>query len=177
MTLRRLCLLFALLVFTQDASAEMPTLKKEVCIRAPIEAVWNAWTTADGLAFISSKSNIDLRISGPYEWFLDGEPDEFGKRGGEGSHVLAYLPEKMIAFSWTFPPAVPELRNADERTQVIVLLDDLEEHVHVRLYAHGWQEGEPWQRGWDYFDRAWRYVLDAMKQHLENPEQADATTS
>ena len=177
MTLRRLCTFCALLALTQGASAEMPILTKEVCVHAPIEAVWNAWSTADGLVFISSKSNIELRIGGPYEWFLDGEPDELGKRGGEGSHILAYLPNKMIAFSWTFPPAVPELRNADERTQVVVLLDDAEGHVHVRLYAHGWQEGEPWQRGWEYFDRAWGLVLDAMKQHLENPGQADTTTS
>jgi uncharacterized protein YndB with AHSA1/START domain len=174
--LRGLLVVFTLIVFVSGAHAEMPILKKEVCIRAPIEAVWNAWTTADGLAFLSPKSNIELRIGGPYEWFLHLEADENGKRGGEGSHILAYLPNRMIAFSWTFPPAVPELRNADERTQVIVLLDETDGQVHVKLYAHGWQEGEPWQRGWEYFDRAWGQVLDRMKSHLEAIEQTEATT-
>ena len=47
-------------------------------------------------------------------------PDEQGRRGSEGSKVLAWLPEKMIAFSWTFPPDVPELRYAGEMTQVVV---------------------------------------------------------
>jgi len=146
----------------------MSILTKEVSIRAPLDAVWNAWTTEEGLAFISSESNIELRLNGPYEWFLDGEPDNRGKRGGEGSHVLAFLPQKMLAFSWTFPPDVPELRNADERTQVVVLLDeDGEGLVHVSLYAHGWRAGEPWQRGRVYFDRAWGLVLDRMKAHLE----------
>ena len=144
-------------------------LEKEVSIRAPLDAVWNAWTTNEGLAFLSPESNIELRIGGPYEWFLAGEPDANGKRGGEGSHVLAFLPQKMIAFSWTFPPDVPELRNADERTQVVLLFDESSDgFVHVRLYAHGWQDGEPWQRGWAYFDKAWGFVLDAMKQHLES---------
>ncbi|MBU2677698.1 MAG: SRPBCC domain-containing protein [Gammaproteobacteria bacterium] len=147
----------------------MPILEKEVSIRAPLHAVWNAWTTEEGLAFLSPKSNIELRIDGPYEWFLDNEPDEQGKRGGEGSHVLAFLPQKMIAFSWTFPPAVAELRNADERTQVVVLFEESNDGaVQVSLHAHGWQDGEPWQRGWDYFDSAWGFVLDAMKQHLES---------
>ena len=155
----------------------MRMLTKEMCIHAPIDAVWNAWTTADGLEFLSPKSNIELRIGGPYEWFLHLDADKQGKRGGQGSHILAYLPNRMLAFSWTFPPAVPELRNADERTQVVVLFDEADEHVHVRLYAHGWQEGEPWQHGWEYFDRAWGLVLDEMKKHLENSEQKDLTTS
>ncbi|MBT8088939.1 MAG: SRPBCC domain-containing protein [Gammaproteobacteria bacterium] len=147
----------------------MPMLEKEVSIQAPLDAVWNAWTTEEGLAFLSPESNIELRIGGAYEWFLDGEPDEQGKRGGEGSHVLAFLPQKMIAFSWTFPPDVPELRNADERTQVVVLFNEGSDGlVHVKLHAHGWQDEEPWERGWAYFDSAWGYVLKAMKQHLES---------
>ncbi len=151
-------------------NADMSILKKEISVRAPLEDVWHAWTTAEGLQFISGKSNVELRTGGPYEWFLDLEPDEHGKRGGQGSQVLAFLPRKMIAFSWTFPPDIPELRYADERTQVVVLFDENGDgQVHVSLYEHGWQEGEPWQRGWEYFDRAWGAVLDALKQHLESP--------
>jgi len=149
-------------------AAVTPILRKEISIRAPLEEVWNAWTTAEGLAFISSDSNIDLRVGGPYEWFLGGEPDDYGIHGSEGSHVLAFLPQKMLAFSWTFPPDIPELRYANKRTQVVVLFDeDSEGLVHVRLQALGWQEGEPWQHGWEYFDNAWGAVLNAMKQHLE----------
>lgn len=175
MPLWRLCMLFVVLTLASAVRADMRILTKEVCIRAPIEAVWNAWSTAEGLAFLSPKSNIELRIGGPYEWFLHLEPDDQGRRGGQGSHILAFLPGKMIAFSWTFPPAVPELRNADERTQVIVLFDAADEHVRVSLFAHGWQEGEPWQRGWEYFDRAWGRVLDAMKKRLENLDQPETT--
>lgn len=160
----------ALAAYNVDTgNADMSILKKEISVRAPLEDVWRAWTTAEGLQYISGKSNVELRIGGPYEWFLDLEPDDHGKRGGQGSRVLAYLPQKMIAFSWTFPPSIPELRYADERTQVVVLFDeDGDGQVHVSLYEHGWQEGEPWQRGWEYFDRAWGAVLNALKQHLES---------
>jgi uncharacterized protein YndB with AHSA1/START domain len=147
----------------------MLILEKEISVRAPLEKVWHAWTTEAGLRFISGKSNIELRIDGPYEWFMDSETDDRGMPGSQGSHVLAFLPEKMLAFSWTFPPDIPELRFADERTQVVVLFEeDGDGLVHVRLYEHGWQEGEPWRRGWEYFDKAWGVVLTAMKQHLES---------
>ena len=48
-------------------------LSKEILVEAPIEEVWHAWTTAEGLRFVSAKSNVDLEIGGRYEWFLDLE--------------------------------------------------------------------------------------------------------
>lgn len=172
MAYRNLLLTCVALLGFSAVRAETPALEKEASVKAPLADVWHAWTTAGGLAFISEKSNVELRIGGPYEWFLDLEPDARGKRGGEGSQILAFLPLKMLAFSWTFPPSIPELRDADERTQVVVLFDECDDGVvQVRLYAHGWQDGEPWQRGRAYFDKAWGAVLGAMKKHFESGDQ------
>jgi uncharacterized protein YndB with AHSA1/START domain len=100
---------------------------------------------------------------------MDSPPDNKGRRGSQGSNVLAFLPQKMLAFSWTFPPDIPELRYADERTHVVVLFEeDGDGQVHVRLHELGWKDGEQWQRGWEYFDKAWDSVLLAMKRHLES---------
>lgn len=162
----------AAVLATTDKSvtaATMPILHKEISVRAPLDEVWSAWTTAEGLAFVSSKSHVELRVGGAYDWFLDGEPDDYGVHGSEGSHVLAFLPREMLAFSWTFPPDIPELRYADKRTQVVVLFDeDSKGHVNIKLQALGWQDGETWQRGWEYFDKAWGAVLTDLKQHLES---------
>ncbi len=141
---------------------------KEVTVNAPLDAVWQAWTTAEGLTFVSAKSNVELRRGGPYEWFLDLPPDENGKRGGEGARILAFHPMQMLAFSWTFPPAVPELRNADETYQVIVYFkDNGDGTITVQLNAHEWQEGATWDRGWEYFDSAWDSVLERLRAHFE----------
>jgi uncharacterized protein YndB with AHSA1/START domain len=146
-------------------------LRKEVVVRAPLEQVWRCWTTEEGLGFVSGKSNVKLEIGGPYEWFLDGPADERGRRGGEGARVLAFLPREMLAFSWTFPPAVPELRLNDETTQVVLLFDDLGDgRVRLRFAQHGWGTGEAWDAGWDYFDRAWSYVLERLRAHLEDAD-------
>jgi uncharacterized protein YndB with AHSA1/START domain len=143
---------------------------KQIDVAASLDDVWTAWTTAEGLRFVSEKSNVELRRGGPYEWFLDLPPDENGKRGGEGARILAFHPKQMLAFSWTFPPAVPELRNADETYQVVVYFTENDDGtVRVQLNAHEWQDGEPWDRGYEYFDRAWTAVLDHMKQSLEAP--------
>ncbi len=143
-------------------------LVKEVTINATLDEVWHAWTTEEGLRFISAKSNVELRRGGPYEWFLDLPHDENGRRGGEGARVLAFLPKEMLAFSWTFPPSIPELRNAHETTQVVVRLTKLGDgRVNVQLIAHEWREGEAWDAGYAYFDNAWQRVLSALKAHLD----------
>lgn len=168
--MRTLTFAIILLIGHSAIAEDERILTKAIDVEAPIEAVWNAWTTEKGLSFISGKSNVELTVGGPYEWFLDLEPDKNGRRGGEGSQILAWLPRRMLAFSWTFPPDVPELRDAEETTQVVVFFDDLGDgRVRVRLYKHGWQDGEPWQRGWDYFDSAWSIVLDRLKSELEKP--------
>ena len=143
-------------------------LRKEITIHASLDRVWHSWTTADGLVPVSAKSNVELRAGGPYEWFLSGDPDENGLVGGQGSKVLAFLPQEVLAFDWTFPPSVPTLRAARAKTQVIVQFDQPENGVvRVRFAQLGWQDGEDWDRGYAYFDKAWDWVLAEMKKNLE----------
>lgn len=154
------------------------TLRKQITIQAPIASVWRAWTTEEGLAPVAGTCRVELRIGGPYEWFLMGEPDAFGLRGGEGSQVLAFLPHEVLAFDWTFPPSIPSLRGARAKTQVVVQFEELEPDpesgrespaVRIHFAQHGWQEGEDWDQGYAYFDRAWTWVLETMKKSLETP--------
>ncbi len=159
-------LIVALVSVTAVASERV--MVKEVTVNASLDVAWHSWTTAEGLEFVSAKSNVELRRGGPYEWFLDLPPDENGKRGGQGARVLAFHPKRMLAFSGTFPPAVPELRNADETYQVIVYFkDNADGTVTVQLNAHEWQDGEAWDRGWEYFDKAWDSVLSRFKASFE----------
>ncbi len=143
-------------------------LRKEITINASLDRVWQAWTTAEGLRPVAGTCNVELRVGGPYEWFLDLEPDENGLRGGEGSRVLAFLPGEVLAFDWTFPPSIPLLRGARAKTQVVVQLDQPEEGlVRIRFAQLGWQSGDDWDRGYAYFDKAWGWVLAQMKASLE----------
>lgn len=154
------------------AAAADHVLSKEVVVPAPIESVWQSWTTAEGLRFISSESNVELEIGGPYEWFLDLEPDSRGKRGGEGARVLVFLEPQLLAFTWTFPPDIPELRYSGTTTHVLVRLEAVDDQsTRVRLDQAGWKAGPAWDRGLAYFDRAWSYVLGALREHHEQPSR------
>jgi len=142
-------------------------LRKEITIAAPVERVWAVWTDPEAMTFVSVESNIELRVGGPYEWFLDLPPDEDGRRGGEGCRVLAFLPYRVLAFDWSFPPSIPSLRRSQAKTQVVVRFEEAGAGTRLRFSQIGWQEGEEWDAGYAYFDDAWDYVLQAMAQHLE----------
>lgn len=145
----------------------LPALEKEILIRAGVDLVWRAWTTEDGIRFLSPDSNIDLVPGGAYELFLHLPPDELGRRGAEGSRVLTVLPRELLAFEWTFPPSITRLRREGARTHVIVFFEPVGEHVRLRLVQYGWEDGPEWRAGYEYFDEAWGQVLSAMKAHLE----------
>jgi uncharacterized protein YndB with AHSA1/START domain len=86
-------------------------VRKEVVASAPIEQVWEAWTTEPGVVtFFAPKAKIDLHPGGRYEmYFLVDAPA--GSRGGEGCRVLELDAPERFVFSWNFPPAIPELRD------------------------------------------------------------------
>ncbi len=150
-------------------AVENPTetvLRKEVVIAAPLAEIWRCWTTSEGVkSFIAADANVQLRVGGPYEWYFSMEAPA-GERGSEDCRVLSFLPMEMLSFEWNAPPQFGERRYI--KTRVVVQFDEFEPgKVRVALSQLGWGEPEQWQEIYDYFDRAWGYVLGALKKHLE----------
>jgi uncharacterized protein YndB with AHSA1/START domain len=135
----------------------------EVVVDAPIEQVWQAWTTREGAeTFFAPRCIIDLRPGGKYEMLFDLEAEP-GKQGGEGVVLLAIQPPRMLSFSWNAPPELAEIRK--QRTHVTVLLESLgPAQTKVMLRHDGWGEGAGWDAAFEYFERAWkRVVLPRLK--------------
>src|SRR5688572_2425944 len=92
-------------------------LEFEAIVNAPVNEVWKAWTTNEGVqTFFAPKANIDLRPGGSYEiLFMPNSPA--GQRGAEDLHVLSFLPEQMLSFEWSAPPQLAHAR--PERNWVV----------------------------------------------------------
>jgi uncharacterized protein YndB with AHSA1/START domain len=135
-----------------------PPLEFEEIIPAPIEAVWQAWTTKEGTrTFFAPQCTIDLRPGGAYEMYFDLEAP-IGLRGGEGCVVLAIEEPNMLSLSWNAPPEL--LRIREHHTHVTIYLEALEgKRTLVTLIHDGWGIGKDWQRDREYFARAWGQVV------------------
>jgi uncharacterized protein YndB with AHSA1/START domain len=62
--------LFLLTLACADFAAAMPpdrTIQKEVVVNAPIEAVWKAWTTSEGVAtFFAPEAVVEPKPGGAF---------------------------------------------------------------------------------------------------------------
>lgn len=133
-------------------------------IDAPAAEVFRLWSTEDGVVqFFPNAAKIELIPGGAYEmYFLLDAPE--GSRGSEGCTVIEFEEGRHLAFTWNFPPSIPSIRH--EQTRVDITLTPLgPERTRVELLQTGWRCGKDWNQGYDYFSKAWRTVLDRLKEH------------
>lgn len=153
--------------FAQPATDRL--LEKEVMVEGSRARVWKAWTTSDGLkSFFSDANRVELRIGGPFEIYFSKDPPP-GQRGSEDCKILSFLPERMLSFEWNAPPQLGAMR--DKRTHVVLTFEQVGQwRTRVTLSQLGWGEGEAWNGVYEYFDKAWGHVLEALrKRFAEGP--------
>jgi len=141
------------------------SIQKTKIVSATLDTLWWKWTTHEGLkTFFGLDNKIDLTPGGSYEiYFLLDEP--VGGRGGEGNQVLSFIPEQMLSFTWNAPPSIPEIRNQDYRTWVVIQFRTLDsKQTEVHLVHLGWLDGEKWDETIAYFENAWDMVLNALEE-------------
>ncbi len=156
-------LLFSKFVFAQDSAR---TIHVTVVVAAPLDSVWDAWTTPRGITtFFAPACNLELKVNGPYEIFF-APTAPAGQRGAEGMRVMALQPKKMLAFTWNAPPSLPEVRQ--QLTHVVVRFQVLTPATtQVTLTHDGWGEGGEWEQAFQYFSKAWRdYVLPNLQKRF-----------
>jgi uncharacterized protein YndB with AHSA1/START domain len=151
-------------------------VRKEVQVNAPVEKVWNVWTTSDGATrFFAPKARIELRLGGAYELYFDLEAMK-GLQGSEGCRVLSFLPLEMLSFEWNAPPEFPNVRKEQERKHTWVVVQFYpfaKEQTRVRLTHLGWKEGEEWEKVFQYFLRAWDIVLGRLEHMFSTGKSID----
>ena len=157
----------ALALAATAASGTERAIDKEVVVAAPIESVWQAWTTRAGIrTFFAPDAEIDARVGGAFHIHINpyAEP---GMKGADDMRYMALQPPTMLSFDWNAPPSLPEARR--QRTFVVVRLADVDgRSTRVTLHHTGWGTGGEWDKTYAYFDRAWGNVLGNLKKRFES---------
>lgn len=149
------------------APASDRILRAEIELPAPVSEVWKVWTTEAGVtSFFAPGAHIEPRIDGAYEIFFNPKAEP-GMRGADGMRILAFEPERRLAFTWNAPPSIPAIRG--QRTMVVVELQPAGEGRTKLRFTHlGWGEGTDWDAAYAYFDKAWStFVLPNLKHRFE----------
>jgi uncharacterized protein YndB with AHSA1/START domain len=125
----------------------------EVTIPASRAAVWQAFTTSDGLStWLTPGAVVDLRKGGEWTAHFPG-----GSTGG--GTIVSFIPQEELVLSALAPEKFPTVRS--ERTmakfQFVVATG---QSTLVRMVQTGWKSGEEW-------DKAYEYLADGNVQLLE----------
>ena len=157
----------AALAWAGFAHAAERSIDKEVVVTAPIQAVWQSWTTKAGIeSFFAPEAEIEAKVGGAFHIHINpfGEP---GMKGADDMRFMALQAPMMLSFDWNAPPSLPEIRK--QRTFVVVRLADIDgKSTRVSLHHTGWGEGGEWDKAYAYFDRAWGNVLANLKKRHDS---------
>ncbi len=162
------------LAMSLPAQAQERAVIKKAVVAAPIDAVWQSWTTTAGVKeFFAPDANVEARVNGPFEIYFNPYAAP-GMKGADDMKVLALQDRKMISFTWNAPPHLPDVRG--QRTYVTVRMKPLgEKETEVTLYHGGWGDGGQWDQAYAYFDRAWGNVLVNLQQRHAEGKPRDWT--
>lgn len=159
-------LVVAAIVSLAPARAAERAIDKEIVVPAPLERVWESWTTRDGIrGFFAPDAVVEPRVGGAFSIHIDplAQP---GMRGADDMRFMALQPMKMLSFDWNAPPHLPEARA--QRTFVVLRFEPVDDkNTRVRLHHTGWGDGGQWDQAYTYFDRAWGNVLANLKKRHE----------
>jgi len=130
----------------------------EVTIPAPIAAVWQAFTTSDGLStWLTPGAVVDLRKGGEWTAHFPG-----GKTGG--GTILDFTREKEMTLSALAPEQFPTVRA--ERTTARFQFIAKENSTLVRLVQTGWKRGEEWDKAYDYLAEGNAQLLETLRRRF-----------
>jgi len=162
--MKRFALLLLLCVpIEMGFGAPEKAIDREVIVKAPVDKVWQAWTTTEGIkTFFAPDGHVELRVDGPFEIFFNPYAPA-GEKGADGMRIIGFQENRMLSFTWNAPPHLPEARK--QRSVVIVRFESAGEgQTRVSLHHVGWGEGGEWDKAFAYFSTAWPHVLQNLQE-------------
>jgi uncharacterized protein YndB with AHSA1/START domain len=114
----------------------------EVEVPAPVNEVWRAFSTSEGLTtWLTPEATVDLRPGG--EWTA-----RFPGSSTGGGTIIRFVAEKELVLAALAPDKFPHVRA--ERTRVVFQFEPRGNSTVVRLTQTGWKGEEEWIRAYEY---------------------------
>ena len=138
-------------------------LRFQVVIPAPVEQVWHAFSTSEGLmTWLWSDCIVDLRERG--DWLVRYPGGNTG-----GGTILSFKPQRQMVLAAMAPEKFPAVRK--ERTTADFSFESVDgTKTRVSLIQSGWKQGEEWDKAYDYLANGNAMLLTQLyKRFVDGP--------
>jgi uncharacterized protein YndB with AHSA1/START domain len=137
------------------------SLKLEVSVPASLDAVWQAFSTSDGLStWLTPGAVVDLRKGGEWTAHFPG-----GKTGG--GTILDFVAGREMVMSAMAPEWFPTVR-AERTTATFRFLPRGPASTLVQLEQTGWKQGDEWDKAYDYLAKGNAQLLETLRRRFVN---------
>jgi uncharacterized protein YndB with AHSA1/START domain len=162
---KRIATVAASLTFLAAAGAqETSPLITEGIVDAPVEAVWSAWTTDEGLrSWLAPQVSIDLRIGGVLQTNYDAA-GALGDTQTIANTILSFEPRRMLSIKVTKTPRDFPFPNAVKEMWTVMYFEpDGDAQTRIRVVSLGFTPDEESQRMRAFFERGNADTLEQLK--------------
>jgi uncharacterized protein YndB with AHSA1/START domain len=138
-------------------------LRHEAVITAPPEAVWEAFTTAEGwMSWAVPFARVDFALGGRIETSYDPAAQP-GDAANIHSRILAYLPGQMMAFqAERAPPGFPHPELLEGLFSVVEIVPQGDGASRVRLSGVGYTDSPGHLELREFFERGNAWSLERL---------------
>ena len=148
---------------------DTPSFVNEATVNAPVEAVWNVWTSGEGYKSVGvAQAEVDFRIGG----LIRSHYSASGVLGDDETienRILAYEPQRMIAIRIERPPKSFRFKEAWKTVWTVITLTDVGSgRTHIRVASMGFgtdQESAAMRR---FFESGNASTLKVLQNHFDS---------
>jgi uncharacterized protein YndB with AHSA1/START domain len=135
----------------------------ETVIDAPVDAVWKAYTTKEGLeSWMVPKAEIRLAVGGTFRTHFDPN-GKIGDADTIENAILSYEPERMLSLKVAKAPASLPMKSAAEKTWSVVYFTPDGQKTKVREVTMGFGPDEESQQLRGFLDSGNRMLLERLQ--------------
>ena len=152
---------------TSIVAAETGPLVHEGIVAAPVEQVWNAFTTREGQeSWMVAHAQIDLRLGGLMRTHYDPK-GAIGDLGTIENTILSFEPRRMLSIRVSkVPQGFPFTDEVKSMWTVIYFEPEGPTLSRVRIVGLGFGDDERSQKMRAFFDQGNAYTLKKLQQRF-----------
>ncbi len=152
---------------TAKTTVNEKPLEWETVVNAPVDEVWDAFTTKKGMeSWMVAVAEIDLKIGG----VLITSYNPNARVGNDESIVhtiISFEPKRMLSTRLVRVPANAPFAQVTQQGWNVFYFEPLSpKQTRVRLASVGWGDGPEWTEARKFFQAGNAYVLNKLKEHF-----------
>ena len=145
-------------------------LIEEITLNAPLDRVWNAYTTAEGwIGWAAPKAKVDLQVGGTIQTQYNPEA-EIGDAGTNTLHIVSYVPKTLLILRADLAPNWPDVMKEDaDNLSNVILFDAISDDItRIRSYGIGYRDRPEYDELLSFFSSANRGLYEKLKRFVED---------